>query len=376
MNGSYWDLQILPQRFDVAIIGSGIVGLSTAIHLKMKHPEYEIAVLERGLIPAGASTKNAGFACFGSLSEIVDDLEKMGSDAVIELIRDRWTGLNFLLEITAGYDIGYQNNGGFELFRDEDEALYKRCIEQLDPINALLKSHFEQTVFSPVDDRISTFGFSGVRHLLINPFEGQLHPGLMIKAMMDRCRKSGIHLLHGADVNGWEETDQGVQVQLNNWHEIKCEKLVICTNGFARELVPQLSVKPTRAQVLLTDPIPGLKWKGTFHIDRGFYYFRNIENRILLGGARNLNIAGEFTSSQQTSIDIQSELERTLREVILPNQSFQIAMRWAGTMGTGPSKQPIVQLISDRVAVAVRMAGMGIAIGSRMGEKAARLITE
>lgn len=376
MNRSYWDQKLLPDRFDVVIVGSGIIGLSTAIHLKMKRPEFKIAVLERGLVPVGASTKNAGFACFGSLSEIVDDLESMGTDAVVELIRDRWSGLNYLRELTSGYDIGYHNNGGYELFRKQDEFLYEKCIQQLEPVNALLKKNFGQIVFSNVDERIPELGFGNVRHLMLNPFESQLHSGLLMKALIDRCRKSDIHLLYGAEVVNWDESGQDVQINLNNWNSITADKLVISTNGFARELLPDLEVRPTRAQVLVTQPIAGLKIKGTFHIDRGYYYFRNIDNRILLGGARNIDAANEYTTNPNTSDTIQQELERTLREEILPAQSVKVEMRWTGTMGTGPSKQPIVKRISNRVAVAVRMAGMGIAIGSRIGQKAANLILD
>lgn len=376
MNRSYWDETLLPEKFDVAVIGSGIIGLSTAIHLKTNRPDYNIGVLERGLIPVGASTKNAGFACFGSLSEIEEDIESMGEEAVVELIRERWTGLNYLQELTHGYDIGFQNNGGYELFTDNELPLYDRCREKMDRINQLLKENFGQEVFKEANDRISEFQFTGVRHLVVNPFESQLHSGLLMRALMDKCRKLNIHLLYGAEVTGWEESNREVLIHLGNWNSLKSEKLVISTNGFAKELLPNLEVKPTRAQVLITEPIPGLNVKGTFHVDRGYYYFRNIDNRILLGGARQMDIENEFTASQQTTEKIQLELERMLRDIILPGKEVTIEKRWTGTMGTGPSKTPIVKRITDRVAVAVRMAGMGIAIGSRIGQKAADLIID
>lgn len=376
MNRSYWDETLLPEKFDVAVIGSGIIGLSTAIHLKTNRPDCNIGVLERGLIPVGASTKNAGFACFGSLSEIEEDIESMGEEAVVELIRERWTGLNYLQELTHGYDIGFQNNGGYELFTDNELPLYDRCREKMDRINQLLKENFGQEVFKEANDRISEFQFTGVRHLVTNPFESQLHSGLLMRALMDKCRKMNIHLLYGAEVTGWEESNREVLIHLGNWNSLKSEKLVISTNGFAKELLPNLEVKPTRAQVLITDPIPGLNVKGTFHVDRGYYYFRNIDNRILLGGARQMDIENEFTASQQTTEKIQLELERMLRDIILPGKEVTIEKRWTGTMGTGPSKTPIVKRTTDRVAVAVRMAGMGIAIGSRIGQKAADLIID
>ena len=65
------------EQFDVLVVGAGIAGLSTAIELKNKNIDLEIAVLERSWLSDGASSKNAGFACFGSISEFVDDMKDM-----------------------------------------------------------------------------------------------------------------------------------------------------------------------------------------------------------------------------------------------------------------------------------------------------------
>lgn len=376
MNRSYWESELLPDRFDVVVIGSGIVGLSTAIYLKQQRPEWQVAVLERGLIPGGASIKNAGFACFGSLSEIVEDISEMGEDTVLSLIRQRWEGLNELLQLTRGHDIGYQNNGGFELFTEAQRDLWKQCASQLDPVNTALRSHFGQKVFTEEPERIDRFGFHGVEHLLYNPFEGQIHTGKMLKSLLQIAQKSGVQLLFGAEVNNWSESASGIRLSLKNHSDISCEKLVVATNGFARELLPRIEVRPTRAQVLITEPIAGLKVSGTFHIDRGYYYFRNIDQRILLGGARQMDPDNEYTADPSTTPIIQKELERILNEVILPGKNIAIENRWTGTMGTGPAKSPIVERITDRVVVAVRLSGMGIAIGSRIGRQAASLILD
>jgi glycine/D-amino acid oxidase-like deaminating enzyme len=114
--------------------------------------------------------------------------------------------------------------------------------------------------------------------------------------------------------------------------------------------------------------------KGTFHLDKGYYYFRNIGNRILFGGGRNLDFEGETTSEFGETEQIQNRLEHLLREVILPNQEFKIEHRWSGIMGLGSSKKPIVSQLSDHVYCGVRLGGMGVAIGSLIGTELADLI--
>ena len=80
--------------------------------------------------------------------------------------------------------------------------------------------------------------------------------------------------------------------------------------------MPEINLQPARAQVLITKPIQNLPIKGTFHLDRGYYYFRNIHDRILLGGGRNLDFEGETTTQLETTEVIQKELHRILLVVV------------------------------------------------------------
>ncbi|MBQ0741417.1 FAD-binding oxidoreductase, partial [Aquimarina celericrescens] len=72
---SYWEQHTWFDNVDFCIVGSGIVGLSCALQLRKKHPKAKILILEKGILPQGASTKNAGFACFGSASELLSDMK-------------------------------------------------------------------------------------------------------------------------------------------------------------------------------------------------------------------------------------------------------------------------------------------------------------
>src|SRR5277367_3561877 len=58
---SIWEKESFFAPADIVIAGSGLVGLWSAYYLKKKAPRLSITVVERGLIPSGASTRNAGF---------------------------------------------------------------------------------------------------------------------------------------------------------------------------------------------------------------------------------------------------------------------------------------------------------------------------
>jgi glycine/D-amino acid oxidase-like deaminating enzyme len=375
MNRSYWDLALLPEKTQTAIIGSGIVGLSAAICLRKAHPNMEVVVFEQGITPSGASTKNAGFACFGSVSEILDDLETLGEDEVRQLIKRRWNGLHKLRQITTGYDIGLEQHGGYEIFTSKLLPLFEQCDEVIERINNLVHPVFGEEVFRHAHHKAGLFGLKDVVRVIENPLEAQLDAGKLMIALTDIARKFGVKIYTGCRVTLVEERSKGVILQINEMTEIVSDKVLVATNGFARNLLPDLEVWPTRAQVLITEPIEGLKLKGTFHMDRGYTYFRNIDQRILLGGMRNIDKAQEYTTDTGTSEIIQGALEALLNQHIISEQKVKIAMRWTGLMGTGPSRSPIVEMISDRVGLAVRLGGMGIAIGSLVGEEAALMLT-
>ena len=100
------------------------------------------------------------------------------------------------------------------------------------------------------------------------------------------------------------------------------------------------------------------------------YYFRNIGNRVLFGGGRNLDFEKETSSEFVLNSKIQKHLEKLLQTVILPNSKFEVEQRWCGIMGVGDEKKPIIKSISSNVVCAVRMGGMGVAIGSLVGKLA------
>ncbi len=150
---------------------------------------------------------------------------------------------------------------------------------------------------------------------------------------------------------------------------------MIATNGYASELLPGVDVLPARGQVLLTSPIPGLRLKGTFHAEEGYYYYRDFAGGVLLGGGRHLDKAGETTTEEGLTPRIQDALEHLLRTTIVPGMDVTIAHRWSGVMGLrGRGKSPLVAHRSPRVLVAAGLSGMGVAIGIRVARKASEMV--
>ena len=370
MNLSYWEIKSWFTNIDYTIVGSGIVGLSCALHLKKRFPKAKILVLEKGTLPQGASTKNAGFACFGSLSEILDDLATHSEEEVLNIVKKRVDGLQLLRQNLGDDHINYLQYGGYELFSKDDKILYETCLSKREAINILLKPIFKADVFSI---KQNSFRFKNIKeHFVFNPFEGQIDTGKMMEALLQKVQGKGIKILNNITVESYQESNGSIAVK-TNLLEFSTSKLLIATNGFASQLLNE-RVKPARAQVLITKPMNNLHIKGTFHLDKGYYYFRNIDNRILFGGGRNLDFKGEETIEFAQTKQIQNSLETILKETILPTTPFEIEHRWSGIMGVGTQKKAIVKQVSNHVFCGVRLGGMGVAIGSIIGRDLAQLM--
>ncbi|WP_242926989.1 NAD(P)/FAD-dependent oxidoreductase [Pontibacter vulgaris] len=373
MQLSFWEKETYFSNLDVLIVGSGIVGLSAALHLKTTQPNLKVMVAERGLLPTGASSKNAGFACFGSPSELLDDLSHHTEEQVFSLVERRWRGLQRLRQNLGDATIDFHQWGGYELF--DTAPLYEACSDKLYYLNKQLASitGLRQT-YTPADEKINRFGLQQVQHLIENVAEGQIDTGKMILALTQKVQALGVLVLNGLEILKLHDNGKSIAAETTQSITVEAKSALVATNGFARNLLPELQVVPARAQVLITKPIHGLKIKGTFHFDRGYFYFRNIGDRVLFGGGRNLDFKTEETTEFELTGLVQDKLEELLREVILPDTPFEIEQRWSGIMGLGPEKTTIVQSVSGRVCCAVRMGGMGVAIGSLVGEEGAALI--
>ena len=369
MTLSYWEKQTYFNNIDLIVIGSGIVGLNAAINYKNKFPKAKVLVIERGILPNGASTKNAGFCCFGSVSELKDDISHIDENTVWQTVSLRYKGLNKLRKLLKDNIISYQQLGGFEIF-DSKEA-FEACADVIPSFNKKMKDTLSlKNVYSIDENKIKQSGFSGFKYCIKNNYEGQINTGNMMQALLNIAYQKGITVLNNMEVDMIDDSKTHVEISFKNNLKIQTKKVIVATNGFAKQLLPNLDVKPARAQVLITSPIKNLKLKGAFHYQQGYYYFRNIDNRILFGGGRNLDLKAEETTDMKLTEIIQNKLEQILKDNILPKQTYKIEQRWSGIMGVGSEKKPIIKHISKNVVCAVRMGGMGVAIGSLVGQMA------
>jgi glycine/D-amino acid oxidase-like deaminating enzyme len=369
-NLSYWESEYILNSSDVIIVGAGIVGLTSAYWILKSQPKLNVTILERSPIPYGATTRNAGFACFGSLSELYEMI-KIGKsiDEVFSLVERRYNGLGLLLSEIE--DIGFSQCGNYEIFTKNEKTLFDDSIHFMDTANTEIYRRFGiENNYKLSNESINAFGFQNVENLISSVGEGTINTGKLFNSLYRNATKLGTTILTGVEVQSYNGTNLETNIGI-----FKSHKLLFATDGFSGKFFPN-EINPYRVQVAITNQLENIPFNGGFHFDRGYFFFREIDSRILIGGGRHHYPDSENTNEMSTTENIQGILINLLKTVVFPNKPFTIDMKWAGILGMGAEcgQLPIIKEVEPNVYIAIRTSGMGVALGSAMGKDAAELI--
>lgn len=118
---SYWEKSEFIV-YDLIIVGGGIMGTNVALSVLEKYPDKKVLILERGILPTGATTKNVGFLCLVDLAEAV-----RGKTKYVE-VSERYKGINHYINNFDHSKIDLEFKGRFELFEEKD----KHIVEYID----------------------------------------------------------------------------------------------------------------------------------------------------------------------------------------------------------------------------------------------------
>ncbi|MBU6323967.1 MAG: FAD-binding oxidoreductase [Bacteroidetes bacterium] len=369
---SWWESRYW-QKVDVVVVGAGIVGLLSALRIREQKPHYRIVVTDRDPLALGASSRNAGFACFGSITELQEDIEDKGREAALDLAVRRFEGFQALRALCGDEAIGLNLCGSREVFLTSEEKKYREALEWLPELNKDLASTTgTPETFRKADTR--RLGMNVLSDSLVNCCEGILETDMLLRRLRNLAAEQGIELYGGFDIEYHERDGKGLRIRSGR-HEIETGLLLYCTNAFTPGFFPELPIVPARGQVFVSTPLSRPLPNEAFFYDRGYTYFRPLSgNRLLMGGFRNLDFHTEETYAMHTGGAVWEALLRFTSEVVLPAQEWKVDFAWAGTMAMGDERSPIVRSPESGVVVCARMSGMGVALSAKVSVEATELL--
>jgi glycine/D-amino acid oxidase-like deaminating enzyme len=347
-------------RADVVIIGGGVTGFGCAYWLSKKE-KRKVVVLEAGTVASGASGRNGGFVLRGIQSYYNIAVKRYGRDAA-KLIYSFTEENQILLKEFAS---AHGNN--FDL--EERGSLLLACsLEELEDLSQsadLLKSDGFSVEYLKEDPLDRDF-YGALR----NSGDLAVHPYKLVGALQSA---SGVEVLENEAVSRIETGETVPLVVHSTSRVFECDRILIATNAYAPLMYSWFvdKIQPTRGQILVTQPLKKRLLDTLCYANYGWEYFRQLsDNRLLLGGCRQLFLDDELGYADMITKPVQQALENYLKDRFPDIAGVPIDYRFSGVMGFTQDGLPLVGELKKVPGAffAVACNGHGLSYGLNMSK--------
>lgn len=357
-----------PQHLEYAVVGGGLVGLSTAYWLA--RAGHRVTVLEAGNLAGRASGRNAGFLLTGSAEPFVTLAKAVGEEAALgfwRLSRENRDLLRAELLDPGLVECEFVAEGSWIAALDDDEqvGLLRASAERLEAAGFELR-------WVEGEELRRASGSKRLGGALHQPRDGGLDPVALARGI---ATAGGFEVRTGLRIRGLEPCSEGIRLTADGG-DLVARRLVVAVNAYAPALLPHLAgtVRPVRGQMLATAPGPR-PLSGVWYIDDGFQYLRQLpDGTVLLGGCRQVALEEEVGFREEPNPKVQAELDRFLEDAFPGLAGREVVRRWAGIMAFTDEGLPRVGEVPDIPGAffAAGLSGHGLSLGFALGRHLAR----
>lgn len=327
--------QPLPEQADIVVIGGGIAGVATALHLAKAGAQP--VLLEQGNIASRASGRNDGQMLLGlgeHYNRIVNQWGSERARALWRFIHDNNHALKTEIR-DQNLDCDLVEGGGFRLAETEHEW------QELQEAAVLLAAESIPHQLHDAEATANALPAVGFHGMLELPGEAVVHPVRLVLGLAGAARRHGARFYQQQGVSRMEGDAGDFRVHTPTG-TVKTAIVVHCTSTLARELDPTgflaRQIFPFRGQILATDSLPDdiAARFGPQAMSSHFCYeyFRVHQQRFVVGGMR-WSVKGEEQGTlddSTTNPEVSANLLGYVRKhfPILENQAFPHS--WTGIM--------------------------------------------
>ncbi len=361
----------LPRQVDVAVIGSGVTGLSAA--LSLARAGRQVTVIEAGEIGEGASTRNAGFIGYEMRGGLLGLAARYGAAKAVGLMAETKKAFDFLLNMIESEQISCHLHRGGRISPAYRASHLETLAREAEARQRALGMTFEVVPASEMRDHLGSDAYFGG---CIYPECGSFHPGLFINGLAERVVAAGGQFAPRTTVKGVVAERQGLRV-ITSRGEVQANHVVAATNAYTGTAIPYLArrVIPLRSYAVVTEELPDDVMRRVLPHDRTVIDTRRISNymrrtpdggRILFGGAGAI---------VDTSPDGLARRPRRQMMALFPDlRDAGIAYSWSGLLGPSFDLLPHIGEI-DGIHFATGYSGAALPQGAYLGDKIASRIT-
>jgi glycine/D-amino acid oxidase-like deaminating enzyme len=360
----------IPAQADVAIIGGGIAGLSTA--LELARGGAHAVVLDREPIGWGASSRNGGALSGASnLGKANANLKRAVDPAILAaMVEEGEQSFDDFEQLVAGegLDCDYRRAGRF--VGAHAPAAMHTLEARAELLNRASPGEARIVPRADVAAEIATERYAGG---MVLTRSGSLHPGKYVQELARVAAAAGASLHGGVSVEGYAREGSGFRVRTSAG-EIVAGALMVATNGYTGPVTPwqRRRLVPVASYMIATEVLgearvravlPKLRVYGD--TKKVLYYFRPSPagDRILFGGR---------ASFVQTDVrKAGARLHRFLVHLIPALDGTKITHAWKGNVAFAFDYLPHVGQ-HEGVHYALACNGGGVVLMTHMGRQAAR----
>jgi gamma-glutamylputrescine oxidase len=339
----------LDGRAEVAIVGGGVTGCSCA--LALAEAGVRVRLYEAREVAGGASGRNGGFALRGAAMPYDVARHALGPERAASLWRLSERALERLAELAGD---AFRRTGSLRIATAAAEAEDLRREYQ-----ALVGDGFAAEWHDDLAADLA-LRFHGA---LCHPPDGAIHPARWVRRLAARA------VAAGAEIR--------VHDRVDSLDQLDADQVVVATDGYTHGLLEALdrAVRPTRGQVIATEPLPErLSPCPHYTCDGYVYWHQSDEGRLVLGGFRDRALEEERTREEAATPVIQSALEEFAHQLL--GEEPRVTHRWSGIFGSTADLLPLVGRVPEHggVWVSCGYSGHGNVLGLACGELVAGAI--
>ena len=368
------DQNLLPERVDVAVIGSGFTGLSAALALAKRGTS--VAVLEAESIGWGASSRNGGMVLTGLKIPMQTAIKRYGRDFTRRLFQCSLDSIDAVENICKEEKIncGFARTG--HLLTANKPRHYDLLAEEVE----FMAREFNHAVrlVSRREQR-TEIGSDLYYGALVDEISAGLNPAQYVTGLAGAAEKAGATLHARARVVKLGRRENRFLVETERG-SLTAKNVFVATNGYTDSATPILRPKimPIGSFIIATEPLTDELASELSPQNRMIFDFKHFLNYFRLSDDKRMIFGGRaafFPENERTVRQSADILRREMIEVFPQLRDAEAEYAWGGTLGFAFDLMAHAGEI-DGMYYALGYAGHGVAMGTYLGKTIAEAMLE
>jgi glycine/D-amino acid oxidase-like deaminating enzyme len=368
---------------DVAVVGGGFCGLSSAYYLKRANPSLDVVLLEDKVIGYGASGRNAGFAM--TLMGLTMEMTalRFGKERAREAYEFGHRAVDHVGQMVDahGIDCDYEKPGLLTVATNEAQA--KRLQHEIRLAEEIGVDSFSWIDGAEMRAKVDSPTYMGAR------WEAQcalINPAKLARGMKRVAMDAGVSIFERTPVAGIRPGKERVTLMTDR-ADVRASKVVLATNAFSAAM-PQLRSKqlPVYTYIVLTEPLHDARlgaigWAGRQGIEDArnliHYYRLTADNRLLFGGSDAMYYYGNKLN-RDSNAKVFRQLKNDIGRTFPGLKGTRIEYKWGGPVSVPLDFFPSIGYLGDdrRIVFSLGCVGHGVALMNFAGQIVRDLVLE